>query len=145
MVMTFISHIYRAVGPFGEKFDFLVPWDLKLDATERKSIQIKPTFNQSFRMIPSDKNPIHDQETALIYQFCTESFESALNIYVFICNKYCDQIITQSAKIKLITSRWKGERLPEKVVIDEMAQALCFSGVNYSLSIRHWEVTFFSH
>ena len=29
MAMTFISHIYRAVGPFGEKFDFLVPWDLK--------------------------------------------------------------------------------------------------------------------
>ena len=33
MVMTFISHIYRAVGPFGEKFDFLVPRNLKLDAT----------------------------------------------------------------------------------------------------------------
>ena len=33
MAMTFISHIYRAVGPFGEKFDFLVPRNLKLDAT----------------------------------------------------------------------------------------------------------------
>ena len=33
MVMTFISHIYRAVGPFGEKFDFLVSRNLKLDAT----------------------------------------------------------------------------------------------------------------
>ena len=33
MVMTFISRIYRAVGPFGEKFDFLAPRNLKLDAT----------------------------------------------------------------------------------------------------------------
>ena len=33
MVMPFTSHIYRAVGPFGEKFDFLVPRNLKLDAT----------------------------------------------------------------------------------------------------------------
>ena len=33
MVMTFISHIYRAVGPLGEQFDFLVPRNLKLDAT----------------------------------------------------------------------------------------------------------------
>ena len=33
MVMTFTSHIYRAVGPFGEKLDFLVPRNLKLDAT----------------------------------------------------------------------------------------------------------------
>ena len=33
MVMTLISHIYRAVGPFGEKFDFLVDRNLKLDAT----------------------------------------------------------------------------------------------------------------
>ena len=39
MVMTFISHIYRAVGPLGEKFDFLVPRNLKLDAT----LIIKPT------------------------------------------------------------------------------------------------------
>ena len=37
-------------------------------------------------MIPSDKNPIHGQETALTFQFYAESFESALNIYVFICN-----------------------------------------------------------
>ena len=48
-------------------------------------------------MIPSDKNPIHGQETALTFQFCTESFESALNIYVFICNECCNRIITQSA------------------------------------------------
>ena len=76
MVMTFISHIYRAVGPFGEKFDFLVPWDLKLDATLiTKPTNYKPTFNQSFRMIPGDKNPIHGQETASTFQFCTESFE----------------------------------------------------------------------
>ena len=35
MVMTFTSHIYRAVGPFGEQFDFLGPTyrNLKLDAT----------------------------------------------------------------------------------------------------------------
>ena len=33
MVMTFTSHIYRAVCPFGEQFDFLVPKNLKLDAT----------------------------------------------------------------------------------------------------------------
>ena len=33
MVMTFTSHIYRAVGPFGEQFDFLVPRNLKLDPT----------------------------------------------------------------------------------------------------------------
>ena len=33
MVMTFTSHIYRAIGPFGEKLDFLVPRNLKLDAT----------------------------------------------------------------------------------------------------------------
>ena len=33
MVMTFTYHIYRAVGPFGEQFDFLVPRNLKLDAT----------------------------------------------------------------------------------------------------------------
>ena len=33
MVMTFIPHIYRAVGPFGEKFDFLVPRNMKQDAT----------------------------------------------------------------------------------------------------------------
>ena len=33
MVMTFTSHIYRAVGPFGEQFDFLVPRNFKLDAT----------------------------------------------------------------------------------------------------------------
>ena len=33
MVMTFTSHIYRAVGPFEEQFDFLVPRNLKLDAT----------------------------------------------------------------------------------------------------------------
>ena len=39
MAMTFISHIYRAVGPFGEKFDFLVPRNLKLDAT----LVTKPT------------------------------------------------------------------------------------------------------
>ena len=33
MAMTFIPHIYRAVGPFGEKFDFLVHRNLKPDAT----------------------------------------------------------------------------------------------------------------
>ena len=48
-------------------------------------------------MIPSDKNPIHGQETALTFQFYTESFESALNIYVFICNECCNRIITRSA------------------------------------------------
>ena len=82
-------------------------------------------------MIPSDKNPIHGQETASTFQFCTESFESA-----------CNQIITQSAKIKLIASRWRGERLLEKVAIDEVTQALCCSGVNFCLGIKHWEVTF---
>ena len=51
MVMTFISHIYRAVGPFGEKFDVLVPWNLKLDATEHKAHKLNLHFNQSFRMI----------------------------------------------------------------------------------------------
>ena len=51
-------------------------------------------------MISSDKNPIHGQETALTFQFCTESFGSALNIYVFICNECCNKIITHSAKIK---------------------------------------------
>ena len=96
-------------------------------------------------MIPSDKNPIHGQETASIFQFCIESFESALNMYVFICNECCNQIITQSAKIKLIASLWRGERLPEKVVVDEVAQALGFSGVNFCLGIRHWEVTFVRH
>ena len=63
-------------------------------------------------MIPSDKNPIHGQETALTFQFCTESFESALNIYVFICNECCDRIITQSANE--IASRLSGERLPKR-------------------------------
>ena len=51
-------------------------------------------------MIPGDKNLIHGQETALTFQFGTENFESALNIYVFICKECCNRIITQSAKIK---------------------------------------------
>ena len=96
-------------------------------------------------MIPNDKNPIHGQETAVIFQFCTGSFESALNIYAFICNKCCNQIITQAAKIKLMASRWKGEILSEKVVIYEVAQTLGFSGVNFCLGIRHWEITFVRH
>ena len=77
MVMTFKSHIYRAVGPFVEQFDILVPKNLKLDATLiTKPTNCKPAFNQSFRVISSDKNPIRGQETALTFQFCTESFES---------------------------------------------------------------------
>ena len=52
-------------------------------------------------MISSDKNPVRGQKTALTFQFYTESFESALNIYVFICNECCDKIITQSAKNKM--------------------------------------------
>ena len=63
-------------------------------------------------MIPGDKNAIHGQETALSFQFCTESFESALNIYVFICNEYCNRIITQSANE--IASRLSDERLPKR-------------------------------
>ena len=96
-------------------------------------------------MIPSNQNQIHGEETALIFQFCTDSFEAALNIYVLICNECCNQIITQSAKVKLIASRWRGERLPKKVVTDEVAQALGFSGVNFCLGITHWEVTFVRH
>ena len=96
-------------------------------------------------MIPSDKNPIHGQETALIFQFCRESFESALNMYVFICNECCNQIITQSAEIKLIASRWRGERLHEKALVDEVAQELVFPGVSFCLGIRDWEVTFVRH
>ena len=63
-------------------------------------------------MVPSDKNPIHGQEAALTFQFCTESFESALNIYVFICNECCNRIITQSANE--IASRLSAERLPKR-------------------------------
>ena len=63
-------------------------------------------------MIPSDKNPVHDQETALTFQFCMESFESALNIYVFICNECCNRIITQLANE--IASRLSDERLPKR-------------------------------
>ena len=51
-------------------------------------------------MIPSDKNPIHGQETALTFQFCTESFESALNIYVFICmNAVIELSLSQQMKL----------------------------------------------
>ena len=42
------------------------------------------------------------------------------------------KLLLNQQKIKLITSRWKGERLPVKVVIDEVAQALCFSDSSLS-------------
>ena len=59
--------------------------------------------------------PIHCQETALIFRFYTESFESDFNIYVFICNECCNQIMTQSEKVELILSRER-ESLPKKLV-----------------------------
>ena len=49
-------------------------------------------------MIPSDKNPIHGQETALIFQFCTESSESAL---IFMYSS------VTNAVIKLLLSQQK--------------------------------------
>ena len=61
-------------------------------------------------MISSDKNPIRGQETALTFQFSTESFESALNIYVFICNECSDKIITQSAKNKMTLPQGRAVR-----------------------------------
>ena len=66
-----------------------------------------------------------------------QGFDSDLNIYVFICNECCNQIITQSGKIKLVASR-EGKSLPKKVVTDVLAQALGFSGVNFCLGFgRH--------
>ena len=65
--------------------------------------------------------PIHGQETAFLFQFCTETFESDFNIYVFICNECCNRIITQSGKIELIASRER-EGLPKRVVTNVLAQ-----------------------
>ena len=59
--------------------------------------------------------PIHGQETASIFRFCAEGFESDLNIYVFICNECYIQIIMQSGQIKLTASRER-ESLLKKVV-----------------------------
>ena len=57
--------------------------------------------------------PIHGQERALIFHFCVESFESDLNIYVFICNECGNQIITQPGKIKLIASSERAKPFQE--------------------------------
>ena len=64
--------------------------------------------------------------------FCTESIESDLNIYVFICNECCNQIIT-SSRIKLIASRER-QSLPKKVVTNVLVQVLGFSGVNFCMA-----------
>ena len=51
-------------------------------------------------------------------------------------------------EIKLIASRGRGRvRFPEKVVTDVLAHVLHvgFSGVNFCLGIRLWEVTFVRH
>ena len=68
------------------------------------------------------------------FKFCTESFESDLNIYVFICSESCNQIITQSGKQNQL-AQGGGGRLPEKVVTDVLAYTLGFSGVNFCLGI----------
>ena len=73
-------------------------------------------------------------------------FWTGFNIYVFICNECCNQIISYTEKIKSIASRGReGERLPKKVFTDVLAQALGFSGINFCLGIRLWEVTFVKH
>ena len=49
-------------------------------------------------------------------------------------------LLSQGNKINCLVG-W-GERLPEKVVTNVLAQVLGFSGVNFCLSIRLHEVTF---
>ena len=83
------------------------------------------------------------------HRFLIESFESDLNIYVFICNECCNQIISQSGKLSqrnkinfLSVGGGGGDGLPEKAVTDVLALVLGFSGVNFCVGIRLQEVTF---
>ena len=44
--------IYRAVSCLGEKLDFFSPLGFEANCNFDYNLQIKATFNQSFRMIP---------------------------------------------------------------------------------------------
>ena len=59
------------LGPVGEKFKFFNP----LGFEAKKDFDHKTSTGTSKRYL-NDKNPIHNRETASIFQFSAETFES---------------------------------------------------------------------
>ena len=60
-------------------------------------------------------------------------------MYSSLMNAVIKLLLSQENKIHCLKGRG---RLPEKVNTDVLAQVLGFSGVNFCLGIRPWEVTF---
>ena len=84
----------------GEKLDFvrLLGFEAKCDF-DCKTYKLKQHLITASEWYLNDKNPpIHDQETASIFQFCAESFESDL-IFMY------SSVI--NAVIKLLLSQGK--------------------------------------
>ena len=82
----------------GEKLDFSDPWDLKLKWDfDHKTYKLKPHLITAAQWYLNVKNPpIHGQETASIFQFCEESFESdLLFMYSSVMNAVIKLLLSQ--------------------------------------------------
>ena len=68
-------------------------------------------------------------------------------MYLSVMNALIKLLLSQGNKINCLKGGQGRVRFPEKVVTDVPAHVLHvgFSGVNFSLGIRLWEVTFVRH
>ena len=57
---TFISQVYRVVGPLGENLDFFRPLGLEAESDfGHKTPKLNPHLVRALERYLSDKNPIH--------------------------------------------------------------------------------------
>ena len=73
---TFMAQILTVLSPLAEKFNFSIPWDLKIKATLITKRHNEVTLNQSFKIMSERQGPLHGRETASIIRFSAETFES---------------------------------------------------------------------
>ena len=67
------QNIYRAVGCLGENLDFFSPLGFEANCNfDYKAYKLKPHSIRASERYLNNKNPIHGQETALIFRLCAE-------------------------------------------------------------------------
>ena len=74
---TFISQIYRVVGPSGEKLNFYRSLVFEAESDfDHKITKLKPQSIRASERYLNNENLIHGRETAMIFLFSAETFES---------------------------------------------------------------------
>ena len=74
---TFIPQTRKIVGLLGEKLIFFSPLGFEAKSNfDPKTSKSKPESVTVSERYLNDKNPIHDRETASLFRFSAESFES---------------------------------------------------------------------